>query len=77
VYLTFGRCAAAHEGVELSVGGATVAAAVREVTGASKERVARMHDELGDLGDVAAALRRSQVTPPHPAHLHILLDPSP
>ena len=33
VYLTFGRCAEAHEGVELSVGGAAVSGCVREVTG--------------------------------------------
>lgn len=68
VYLTFGRCADRHEGVELSVGGATISAAVREVTGASRARVSRMYDELGDLGDVAAALKRSQVTlrPPPP-----------
>ena len=43
--------------------------AVREVTGASKERVSRMYDELGDLGDVAATLRRCQVMLRQPAPL--------
>ena len=37
-------------------------AAIRDVTGASNDRIARAHDKLGDLGDVAAALKRGQVT---------------
>ena len=41
------------------------------MTGASRERVSRMYDELGDLGDVASALRRSQVLLRQPAPLTV------
>ena len=62
-YLVFGRCYPRHRrDSELNVGAAAVSAVIRDVTGASRDRVARTHDELGDLGDVAAALKRKQVT---------------
>ncbi len=72
VYLTFGRCAERHEvGSELVVGGATVGASIAETAGTSKQTVARMNDELGDLGDVAVALRRRQVTLAKPKPLTV------
>ena len=40
------------------VGGATVGNCIADVAGVSKQTVGRMNDELGDLGDVAAALKR-------------------
>ena len=62
-YLVFGRCYPSHKkNAELNVGAAAVCAAIRDVTGASSDRIARAHDKLGDLGDVAAALKRGQVT---------------
>ena len=62
-YLVFGRCYPSHKkNAELNVGAAAVCAAIRDVTGASNDRIARAHDKLGDLGDVAAALKRGQVT---------------
>lgn len=72
VYLTFGRCAERHEvGSELVVGGATVGASIAEAAGVSKQTVARMNDELGDLGDVAVALKRRQVTLAKPKPLTV------
>lgn len=72
VYLTFGRCAERHEvGSELVVGGATVGASIAEAAGTSKQTVARMNDELGDLGDVAVALKRRQVTLAKPKPLTV------
>ena len=63
VYLVFGKCHPSHRrNAELNVGAAAVCAVIRDVTGASRDRVARTNDELGDLGDVAAALKRKQVT---------------
>ena len=62
-YLVFGRCYPSHKkNAELNVGAAAVCAAIRDVTGASSDRIAHAHDKLGDLGDVAAALKRGQVT---------------
>jgi len=52
---------------ELNVGGAAVAAAVREVTGASRAQMSALYKTHGDLGDVAAALKQRQrllVLPP-------------
>ena len=62
VYLTLGRVANAHDGVELGVGHAAVAAAVAEVTGASRRRVLDLAKRVGDLGDAAARLAKGQVT---------------
>ncbi len=47
--------------VELHVGGATVATAVSEATGVTRAQLRRMHDVLGDLGDVAQECRVKQV----------------
>ena len=77
VYLTFGRCAERHEvGSELVVGGATVGNCVADVAGVSKLTVWRMNDTLGDLGDVAAALKRRQVTlaRPKPLTVRVVLE---
>jgi len=43
------------------VGGATVATAVSEATGVTRAQLRRMHDVLGDLGNVAQECRVKQV----------------
>lgn len=56
-YLTTNRLAPPYEGVELNVGGASVAAAISQATGASAAAIKRRYNELGDLGDVAQTCR--------------------
>lgn len=70
-YLTFGRVAPEHEGVELNVGGSTVAAALSEATGVSRARLREMYSQYGDLGDLAAACRRNQTTLRQPPPLTV------
>ena len=69
VYLTTGKIASAHEGIELNVGGSAVCDAIAEVTGVAKAKVAATYTELGDLGDVAQSFRRSQQLLVQPAPL--------
>ena len=45
----------------LQVGGSTVAAAITEATGVSRARIREMYQQLGDLGDVAAKCKLTQV----------------
>jgi hypothetical protein len=52
-YLALGRVAADHAGLELSVGGGTVGAALRACTGVTRTRLREMYARAGDLGDVA------------------------
>ncbi|PSC70071.1 DNA ligase [Micractinium conductrix] len=69
-YLACGRIAPDYEpGAELNVGGSTVASAIMEATGASKEHISELYKRLGDLGDVAQALKRGQALLARPAPL--------
>lgn len=70
-YLAVGKVGPDYEGMELNVGGSTVAAAVSECTGVSRARLRSMYNELGDLGDVAAACKRTQATLSRPAPLTV------
>eukprot|EP00191_Tetraselmis_sp_GSL018_P013531 CAMPEP_0177586320 /NCGR_PEP_ID=MMETSP0419_2-20121207/5006_1 /TAXON_ID=582737 /ORGANISM="Tetraselmis sp., Strain GSL018" /LENGTH=1454 /DNA_ID=CAMNT_0019076197 /DNA_START=342 /DNA_END=4706 /DNA_ORIENTATION=+ len=70
-YLACGKLAPDHENVELSVGGSTVAAAVVEATGTTRQRLRELYRDLGDLGDVAQSCRRNQVMLARPAPLTI------
>ena len=58
----------AHEGLSMSIGGSTVAAAVSQATGVRREALSKMYTELGDMGDVAEKCARNQRTllPPPP-----------
>lgn len=62
-YLALGKLAPEFEDVDLHVGGSTVAAAITEATGVSRGQLSRLHDTLGDLGDVAEKCRVKQVIP--------------
>jgi hypothetical protein len=48
-----GKIAPEYEGLELNVGGATVSAALCEVTGAKRGAMRGLYGQHGDLGDVA------------------------
>ena len=61
-YLACGKLAPEHEGIDLGVGGATVSAAIEEATGTTRSRMRALYKQLGDLGDVAQACRRNQVS---------------
>ncbi len=71
VYLAGNKLAPASDGVDLNVGGSAVAAAVREVTGASRAQMSALYKTHGDLGDVAAALKQKQRLLMAPAPLSI------
>ena len=66
-YLTCGKIAPEHEGVELNVGGSVISAAIREATGVTRQKLHAMYDSLGDPGDVAEACRHTQVRSRSPA----------
>ena len=66
VYLTTGKIAPAHEGIELNIGGAAVCDAIVQVTGISKARIHSAYQEMGDLGDVAQVkVLKTAATNPH------------
>eukprot|EP00198_Chlamydomonas_reinhardtii_P008670 XP_001698007.1 predicted protein [Chlamydomonas reinhardtii] len=69
LYLVTGRIAPEYDKTELNVGGATVSGALQAATGASAARLKQLYREHGDLGDVAAACRRTQSTLRNPAPL--------
>jgi hypothetical protein len=50
-----------HVALTVQVGGSTVGAAIQEATGVSKARLGELYKQLGDIGDVAAACKRTQV----------------
>lgn len=60
VYLATNRIAPDFEKAELNVGGATVAGAVAEVTGVSRQRLRELYTASGDLGDAAQLCRARQ-----------------
>lgn len=60
-YLVTGKLAPDYEGVEMSVGGSTVSAAVVEATGVTRQRLSALYKKHGDLGDVVQACRQNQV----------------
>jgi DNA ligase 1 len=57
-----------HEGLTLHVGGSTVAGAVSAATGVKRERLSKLYEAAGDMGDVAEACVANQRTlvPPPP-----------
>ena len=71
-YLAVGKIAPEYEqGMELSLGGSTVAAAVSEATGVTRTKLREMYNELGDLGDVAAKCKHTQATLARPLPLTV------
>ena len=71
-YLCVGKIGPDYEqGMELNVGGSLVAAAVSEATGVTRSHLREMYNELGDLGDVAAACKRTQQMLVRPAPLTV------
>lgn len=70
-FLAVGKIAPDYEGIELSIGGSTVASAISEATGLQRNRLHEMYNQLGDLGDVAAACKKSQSTLARPAPLTV------
>lgn len=71
-YLAVGKIAPEYEqGMELSIGGSTVAAAVSEATGVTRAKLREMYNELGDLGDVAAKCKHTQATLARPLPLTV------
>lgn len=60
IYLILGRVAPQHEGLELSVGGATVSAALGEATGSTRGALRTLYHQHGDLGDVAQVCRNGR-----------------
>lgn len=64
-----------HEGLSLHVGGATVAGAVSAATGVKRERLSKLYEAAGDMGDVAEACVANQRTlvPPPPLSVGGLL----
>jgi ATP-dependent DNA ligase I len=60
VYLMLGRLAEEHEGIELNIGGHTLARCVAESLGVSLDRIKAKYRELGDMGSVAAATKSTQ-----------------
>ncbi|KAH7373787.1 hypothetical protein KP509_17G075000 [Ceratopteris richardii] len=60
IYLSTNQIAPDYENVDLNVGGSTVAAAISEATGTPKSKIKDMYNNMGDLGDVAQACRKTQ-----------------
>lgn len=60
-YLVTGKLAPDYEGVEMSVGGSIISAAVIDATGVTKQRLSALYKRHGDLGDVVQACRQNQV----------------
>ncbi|KAF3454913.1 hypothetical protein FNV43_RR05361 [Rhamnella rubrinervis] len=59
VYLSANRIAPAHEGLELGIGDASIIKALANACAGSEAQVKKQYKELGDLGLVAKASRRS------------------
>ncbi|KAK9829240.1 hypothetical protein WJX72_004715 [[Myrmecia] bisecta] len=70
-YLVIGKLVPDYEGLELNVGPSIVAAAVAEATGITRAKLRDMHNQLGDMGDVAQACRHTQMTLHRPAPLTV------
>ncbi len=60
-YLALGKLAPDFQQIELRVGGSTIATAISEATGVTRAQLGRMHDTMGDMGDVAEKCRVKQV----------------
>ncbi|MCD7449099.1 tRNA ligase [Datura stramonium] len=60
VYLSANKIAAAHDGMELGIGDASIIKALAEACGAKEAHIKKQYKELGDLGLVAKASRSSQ-----------------
>lgn len=73
VYLVFGKCFPSYlVNSELNVGGTAVCAAISEVTGTSRQKISSLHDELGDLGDVAMKCQKGFATLVKPKPLTVV-----
>ncbi|XP_039054171.1 DNA ligase 6-like isoform X2 [Hibiscus syriacus] len=67
VYLCTHKIAADHENIELNIGGSLVTSALEEACGTNRSKIRDMYNDMGDLGDVAQACRKTQTllaTPP-------------
>ena len=75
-YLFLGRLAPDYHGVELNIGGSTVATAMTEALGISRTKIHEMHKSMGDLGDIAHACKRAQtfLRPPEPLTVDSVYD---
>ncbi|CAN4119414.1 unnamed protein product [Withania somnifera] len=60
VYLSANKIAAAHDGLELGIGDASIIKALAEACGTKEAHIKKQYKELGDLGLVAKASRSSQ-----------------
>jgi DNA ligase-1 len=70
-YLAVGRIAPNYEGAELNVGGSTVSKAIVAASGVSESRLSQLYQQLGDVGDVAQACKRTQAMLHRPAPLTV------
>ncbi|CAI0452798.1 unnamed protein product [Linum tenue] len=71
VYLLANKIAPAHEGVELGIGEAILIKALAEAYSKMERDVKKMYQEMGDLGLVAKASRRTQRTMSKPESLTV------
>lgn len=59
-YLLLGRLAPDYHGIELNVGSSTVATAMTEALGISRNKIHEMHKTEGDLGSIGFKCKKSQ-----------------
>ncbi|KAL9253223.1 DNA ligase 1-like protein [Drosera capensis] len=71
VYLLANKIAAAHKGLELGIGDASIIKALAEACGRKEEHIKTQYKDLGDLGLVAKASRSSQTTMLRPSPLTV------
>ncbi|CAN1171785.1 DNA ligase 1 [Linum perenne] len=71
VYLLANKIAPAHEGIELGIGEAILIKALAEAYSKMERDVKKMYQEMGDLGLVAKASRRTQRTMSQPEQLTV------
>ncbi|CAI0398006.1 unnamed protein product [Linum tenue] len=71
VYLLANKIAPAHEGIELGIGEAILIRALAEAYSKMERDVKKMYQEMGDLGLVAKASRRTQRTMSKPESLTV------
>jgi len=71
VYLCVNRVAAAHEGVELGIGDATLIKALSIATGRSEAKIKEDYKDAGDLGTIAVNAKAAQKVMFKPARLTV------
>lgn len=70
-YLLLGRLAPDYHGIELNIGSSTVATAMTEALGISRNKIHEMHKTDGDLGTIAFKCKKAQKTLLTPAPLTV------